>query len=130
MKKELKNFCWGILSYFCILLFQSSLVLYKYPYIFSHFAGRKKVDIFTEPSIKSLIAQNEEVHHGGWWKPETCKSWQKVAIIIPYRDRWKHLKILLKRLHPMLIRQQVHYRIFVIEQVREISSLLQHYCRT
>lgn len=78
--------------------------------------GRKKVDIFTEPSIKSLIAQNEEVHHGGWWKPETCKSWQKVAIIIPYRDRWKHLKILLKRLHPMLIRQQVHYRIFVIEQ--------------
>ncbi|XP_071101720.1 beta-1,4-galactosyltransferase 3-like isoform X1 [Haliotis cracherodii] len=75
-----------------------------------------KVDIFDEPAVEDIVARNPTVQKGGWWKPEGCSSWQKVAIIIPYRDRWQHLKKLLHRLHPMLRRQQIHYQVFVIEQ--------------
>ncbi|TWW54887.1 Beta-1,4-galactosyltransferase 1 [Takifugu flavidus] len=40
----------------------------------------------------------------------------KVAIIIPYRNRHEHLKHLLFYLHPMLVRQQLDYGIYVINQ--------------
>ncbi len=38
-----------------------------------------------------------------------------------YRDRADHLQIFLHHLHPILQRQQLEYRIFVIEQSREES---------
>ncbi|XP_014773202.1 beta-1,4-galactosyltransferase 3 isoform X1 [Octopus bimaculoides] len=78
--------------------------------------GIKKIDIFSEPEINLIQEENKQVKLGGSWRPMTCDSWQKIAIVIPYRNRWKHLKILLNRLHPMLTRQKADYRIFVIEQ--------------
>ncbi|GAB1603081.1 beta-1,4-galactosyltransferase 3 isoform X1 [Argonauta hians] len=78
--------------------------------------GIKKIDIFSDLNLNEVEAENKQVRLGGEWSPQTCDPWQKVAIIIPYRNRWKHLKILLKRLHPMLFRQKADYRIFVIEQ--------------
>ena len=38
------------------------------------------------------------------------------TIIIPYRDREKHLTELLNHLHPFLQAQNLSYRIIVIEQ--------------
>ncbi|ESN91114.1 hypothetical protein HELRODRAFT_90454 [Helobdella robusta] len=55
---------------------------------------------------------------GGEWKPP-CRSWQKLAIVVPYRDRYHHLLQLLDRLHAMLKKQLVHYKIFVVEQLGE-----------
>lgn len=43
---------------------------------------------------------------GGWFRPVECNAKDRVAIIIPFRDREEHLPILLKNLHPMLMRQQ------------------------
>ena len=40
----------------------------------------------------------------------------KVAIIIPYRKREDQLKVLMNTLHPLLYRQHIQYRIFVIQQ--------------
>lgn len=54
---------------------------------------------------------------GGWYKPIKCKSKNRVAIIIPYRDREIHLSIFLKNIHPFLMKQQIEYGIFVIEQI-------------
>ena len=45
-----------------------------------------------------------------------------MAIIIPYRDREDQLKVLLNTLHPTLSRQNVRYRIFVIEQKLNIFN--------
>jgi len=42
---------------------------------------------------------------GGCFKPSSCKSQQKVAILIPYKDREAHLLTLLSFLHPQLQRQ-------------------------
>ena len=52
----------------------------------------------------------------------------QTAIVIPYRKREEQLKIYLKHMHPILQRQQLHYRIFVIEQVTIHSYCL--YWRT
>ncbi|XP_075211488.1 beta-1,4-N-acetylgalactosaminyltransferase bre-4-like isoform X3 [Lycorma delicatula] len=52
----------------------------------------------------------------GQWRPSYCKARDRVAIIIPYRDRAHHLNIFLKNIHPFLQRQQIDYGIFVIEQ--------------
>ncbi|XP_065218193.1 beta-1,4-galactosyltransferase 1-like [Planococcus citri] len=52
----------------------------------------------------------------GEWKPHDCTALFYVAIIIPYRNREEHLKIFLYNIHPFLQKQNVHYRIYVIEQ--------------
>lgn len=63
---------------------------------------------------------------GGRYKPRNCLSRNRVAIIVPYRDRETHLKILMQNLHPFLQRQQLDYRIYVIEMVgiQNSSNLL------
>ncbi|XP_015830586.3 beta-1,4-galactosyltransferase 2 [Nothobranchius furzeri] len=53
---------------------------------------------------------------GGRYKPPDCISKQKVAIIIPFRHRHEHLTHWLYYVHPNLIRQQLHYGIYVINQ--------------
>jgi hypothetical protein len=41
----------------------------------------------------------------------------RLAVLIPYRDREKHLEVLLAELRPHLDRQQRAYDVFVVEQV-------------
>ncbi|XP_046364796.2 beta-1,4-N-acetylgalactosaminyltransferase bre-4-like [Haliotis rufescens] len=53
---------------------------------------------------------------GGYHQPLGCASPQRLAIIIPYRDREVNLKILLNNLHRVLQKQQAEYAIFVVEQ--------------
>jgi hypothetical protein len=53
---------------------------------------------------------------GGRFKPKECKARFRVAVIVPFRDRAKHLPILLKNLHPFLMKQQIDYGIFIVEQ--------------
>ena len=60
---------------------------------------------------------HKDIQPGGMWEPSTCVSCYHVAIIIPYRDRYNHLKILLHFLIPLLQRQHIKFRIFVVEQV-------------
>ncbi|TKR80034.1 hypothetical protein L596_014170 [Steinernema carpocapsae] len=55
---------------------------------------------------------------GGHWKPEICKARQRVAIIVPFRNRENHLPIFLQNLHPLLQKQQLDYTIFVVEQIK------------
>eukprot|EP00795_Rhopilema_esculentum_P008746 gene8746-14769_t len=57
------------------------------------------------------------VKAGGHWNPIQCSAKSKVAVIIPFRNRDKHLAILLRYLHPILQKQKLEYRIFVIEQI-------------
>lgn len=56
---------------------------------------------------------------GGWYKPTECIAKDRVAIIIPYRDRPQHLPIFLANIHPFLMKQQIEYGIFLIEQVTD-----------
>ncbi|XP_042366822.1 beta-1,4-galactosyltransferase 1-like [Plectropomus leopardus] len=71
-------------------------------------------------SSRTLDEVKKEVgsplQEGGWFKPPHCIAEQKVAIIIPFRNRHEHLKHWLYYLHPILMRQQLDYRVYVINQ--------------
>jgi hypothetical protein len=54
----------------------------------------------------------------GHWKPSSCVARQRLAIVVPYRDREPHLRQFLSYFHPMLQRQQLDYTIYVAEQLK------------
>ncbi|KAL1447056.1 hypothetical protein WDU94_005566, partial [Cyamophila willieti] len=74
--------------------------------------GRLNISLVT-PSWDDEIAN---VSFGGEWRPPQCESRHLVAVVIPFRDRASHLLTLLHHLHPILQRQLLHYKIFVVEQ--------------
>lgn len=53
---------------------------------------------------------------GGRYEPSECQSRQKLAIIVPLRNRQDHLTVFLRYMHPFLQRQQLNYAIIVVEQ--------------
>jgi len=77
---------------------------------------------------KTAFEKTEEDHPellpGGHWAPTSCVPRQRIAIIVPFRDRESHLKVFLRILHPFLQRQLLDYTIFVVEQVLPEPILL------
>ncbi len=61
---------------------------------------------------------------GGKYEPSECQSLNKVAIIVPYRNRKNDLKIFLRYMHPFLQRQQLEYVVVLVEQAG--NFLLKH----
>lgn len=58
-----------------------------------------------------------DVAGGGEWRPRACTARHRLAVIVPYRDRAANLDAFLYHMHPLLQRQQLAYRVFVVEQV-------------
>lgn len=67
-------------------------------------------------TLEEVQAENPEVSRGRH-HPEECQAVQRVAILIPHRNRERHLLYLLEHLHPFLQRQQLDYGIYIIHQV-------------
>ncbi|XP_077448053.1 beta-1,4-galactosyltransferase 4 [Stigmatopora argus] len=65
--------------------------------------------------LKDAEEENKQVAEGRY-QPSTCVARQSVAILIPHRNRERHLLYLLYHLHPFLQRQQLHYAVYVIQQ--------------
>lgn len=66
------------------------------------------------------MTELEKVHSGdmlsgGLYKQPGCISRHRVAIIIPFRDREEHLRLLLHHLIPILKRQLLEFRIYVVD---------------
>ncbi|PIK41360.1 hypothetical protein BSL78_21792 [Apostichopus japonicus] len=59
---------------------------------------------------------------GGHWIPASCIPRWKVAIIIPFRDRFVHLPIILRHLVPFLKEQYLEFGIFFVEQLLTIPN--------
>ncbi|CAM5124355.1 unnamed protein product [Natator depressus] len=68
------------------------------------------------PTLKQIVEKNPAVREGGRYRPVTCESRSRTAVIIPHRNRETHLRHLLYYLHPFLQRQQLQYGIYVIHQ--------------
>ncbi|GAB1605538.1 beta-1,4-N-acetylgalactosaminyltransferase bre-4-like, partial [Argonauta hians] len=75
------------------------------------------VQKFNKTGITWREIENKYGHtlSAGHYTPD-CIIKTSVAIIIPYRDRQQHLKILVSTLHAMLQRQVVEYGIYVVAQ--------------
>ncbi|XP_063349305.1 beta-1,4-galactosyltransferase 1-like [Pelmatolapia mariae] len=78
--------------------------------------GPLRVEFSIPVSLELIKKENPNVQPGGRFKPKDCEALQKVAIIIPFRNREEHLKYWLYYLHPILQRQQLDYGIYVINQ--------------
>lgn len=76
------------------------------------------VEVDTSPEYLETVEKmlSTKVQSGGRYKPKECRARDRVAIVVPYRDRKQHLPILLKNLHPFLMKQQIDYGIFLVEQ--------------
>ncbi|CAL1526494.1 unnamed protein product [Lymnaea stagnalis] len=81
------------------------------PALAGRFVPSKKSSTYHE-----LAAMFPDVQDGGHYTPRMCTPAEKTAIIIPYRNRCRHLYTLLPNLISMLMRQNVDFTIFVIEQ--------------
>lgn len=77
------------------------------------------------PSFSALLKEfeNSSLQLDGRYQPKDCVSRYQIAIIVPYRDRFKHLNIFLRNIHPFLQKQQLDYTIFIIEQAGTIFVL-------
>lgn len=82
--------------------------------------GPMPIDFNIKVDLTLVAKQNPNVKIGGRYRPSDCVSPHKVAIIIPYRNRYEHLKYWLYYLHPILQRQQLDYGIYVINQAGEV----------
>ncbi|XP_073202136.1 beta-1,4-galactosyltransferase 1 isoform X2 [Lepidochelys kempii] len=78
--------------------------------------GALRVEFSQPVNLEEVEKINPEVREGGRYVPKDCKALQKVAIIIPFRNRDEHLKYWLYYLHPILQRQQLDYGVYVINQ--------------
>jgi len=67
-------------------------------------------------NISSVAAANPKVKAGGEYTPDTCKARNKVAIVVPYRNRPEQLNKFLNNIHPFLQRQEIQYKIYIINQ--------------
>ncbi|KAF7477622.1 Hypothetical predicted protein [Marmota monax] len=85
------------------------------PYISPDLRGQSKLIFKPDLTLEEVQAKNPKVHRGRY-RPEECKALQRVAILIPHRNREKHLMYLLEHLHPFLQRQQLEYGIYIIHQ--------------
>lgn len=54
---------------------------------------------------------------GGRWVPDWCQPRHRIAVLIPFRNRQRHLRIFIPHMRQFLQRQLVDYTIYVVEQV-------------
>ncbi|XP_067824577.1 beta-1,4-galactosyltransferase 2-like isoform X2 [Heptranchias perlo] len=78
--------------------------------------GPLKIVFEEEQTLEEIAKLNPYVEFGGHHKPSDCVPWQRIAVIIPFRNRDHHLRHWLYYLHPILRRQQGDYGIYIIEQ--------------
>lgn len=95
-------------------------IQYKQKSFFLWFSGgRIEVIKFPVPTIQELEKRFSWLKPGGHWYPDFCKTSKKIAIVVPFRCRGEHLLLFLQHMHPFLKKQQLDYRIFIIEQEGE-----------
>ena len=68
------------------------------------------------PSYSEWKRLSSVVSPGGEYSPGDCTSPDHVAIIVPYRDRGEQLPVFLGHIHPFLIMQNIHYKIYIVNQ--------------
>ncbi|CAH1738554.1 unnamed protein product [Aphis gossypii] len=89
-------------------------------------ALKERVDLFVpaRENLEYVALQLSQLRilEGGHQMPLECEARYKIAILVPYRNRFKNLCWFLLNLHPFLTKQKLDYTIFIIEQFSESSS--------
>ncbi|NWI14846.1 B4GT4 galactosyltransferase, partial [Crypturellus soui] len=94
---------------------QSSSFQGHCPALSPYLRGASKLTFKASLTLEEVEQENPQVARGRY-HPTECSALQHVAILIPHRNRERHLLYLLQHLHPFLQRQQLDYGIYVIHQ--------------
>lgn len=97
----------------------TTLGLNTCPPIPPNLIGPIEINTDVEPLAAVEQRLHDQLQPGGWYKPQECNARDRVAIVIPYRDRATHLPVFLKNIHPFLMKQQIEYGIFIVEQISD-----------
>lgn len=76
---------------------------------------RENKFLYKKPYTETLI-DGHDIRMGGEYIPSNCAPKFSTAIIVPYRNREKQLEKFLIYIHNYLRKQQIHYRLFIVEQ--------------
>jgi hypothetical protein len=87
----------------------------------SGLVGRFAVNVNRLVNVDDVVKENPQLKPGGFFSPSDCQPRDKVAIVIPFRDREAHLSIFLHYMVPVLRRQLLQFKIYVIEQAGNCS---------
>ena len=71
---------------------------------------------FEAPSFEQIAREYPNLEPGGLFEPNFCEPIANVAIVVPYRNRDKHLRAFLHHMHAILQRQLLKYQFFIVEQ--------------
>ncbi|XP_029434448.1 beta-1,4-galactosyltransferase 4 isoform X2 [Rhinatrema bivittatum] len=85
------------------------------PALSPYLKGSRNLSFKMSLTLEEVEKSNPKVLKGHY-RPSKCRPLQRVAILIPHRNREKHLLYLLDHLHPFLQRQQLDYAIYIIHQ--------------
>ena len=91
-------------------------VLPACPEIPAGLQGRISLNMEILPLSNVAAKLQARVGQGGEGKPINCSSNHEVALIVPYRKRPTQLAVFLNNIHLMLNKQQIHYRIYLVNQ--------------
>ncbi|XP_049539549.1 beta-1,4-N-acetylgalactosaminyltransferase bre-4-like, partial [Anopheles darlingi] len=91
------------------------------PAIPPNLEGPINVNTTYEPLNVIEDRYKNKLQPGGQYKPPDCMARNRVAIIVPYRNREQQLPIFLKNLHQFLMKQQLDYGIYIVEQTPGLS---------
>jgi hypothetical protein len=56
------------------------------------------------------------LHAGGFYQPPDCEARHRLLLVIPYKNRLNNLNYFLYHMHALLQRQELAYKIVVVEQ--------------
>lgn len=68
-------------------------------------------------SNRDTLFDAQSIRPGGEFIPQQCMTKFSSAIIVPYRNRSEQLDTFLIYMHNFLRQQNIHYRIFLVEQM-------------
>jgi hypothetical protein len=95
------------------------------PFKVKQIATQPSEDEFTNETFDSLetrLSRDVSLENGGRWFGAKGSSNYTVAIIVPYRDRLKNLKLFLNYMHIYLSRQGlVNYVIYLVEPHKSLE---------
>ncbi|XP_041434290.1 beta-1,4-galactosyltransferase 1 [Xenopus laevis] len=81
--------------------------------------GPLDIRLLYNTNLLTILSQNPNLRPGGRSRPQYCRALQKIAIIIPFRNRESHLRTWLYYMHPFLQQQQADYGVYVVEQIED-----------
>ncbi|XP_076069653.1 beta-1,4-N-acetylgalactosaminyltransferase bre-4-like isoform X1 [Oratosquilla oratoria] len=85
------------------------------PHVPTQLDNRIKIPSNFNQSFDIAQVKNYQYKDGAY-SPRHCQSRYRIALIVPYRDRLDHLEKFLAYMHPYLMKQQLEYKIIVVEQ--------------